>query len=105
LIPAVVISKKRDGEKLTEPEIKTFISLYAEGKLPDYQMAALAMAIFLRGMDAEETSQLTDAMIATGDTLRRVGDRQRVDKHSTGGLGDKTSLILAPLLAVILMSP
>jgi pyrimidine-nucleoside phosphorylase len=99
LIPAVVISKKRDGEKLTEPEIKTFISLYAEGKLPDYQMAALAMAIFLRGMDAEETSQLTDAMIATGDTLRRVGDRQRVDKHSTGGLGDKTSLILAPLLA------
>ncbi len=99
LIPAVVISKKRDGEKLTEPEIKTFISLYAEGKIPDYQMSALAMAIFLRGMDGEETSQLTDAMIATGETLKRVSDRQRVDKHSTGGLGDKTSLILAPLLA------
>lgn len=99
LIPAVVISKKRDGEKLSDSEIRDFVSQYAVGKIPDYQMAALAMAIFLRGMDAEETSQLTDAMIATGETLKRVSDRQRVDKHSTGGLGDKTSLILAPLLA------
>ncbi len=99
LIPAVVISKKRDGEKLAESEIRQIIFQYTEGKIPDYQMSALAMAVFLRGMDAEETSQLTDAMIATGETLKRVSDRQRVDKHSTGGLGDKTSLILAPLLA------
>lgn len=75
------------------------VSKYAQGELPDYQMAALAMAIFIRGMDPQEISQLTDAMIATGNTLQKVSDRPRVDKHSTGGLGDKTSLILGPMLA------
>ena len=99
MIPAVIISKKRDGGKLTESEIRFMVSNYAKGILPDYQMAALAMAIFIRGMDPQEISQLTDAMIATGNRLRRVSDRPRVDKHSTGGLGDKTSLILGPLLA------
>jgi pyrimidine-nucleoside phosphorylase len=99
VIPAVIISKKRDGEKLSESEIRFMVSSYAKGDLPDYQMAALAMAIFIRGMDGQEISQLTDAMIETGNRLERVSDRPRVDKHSTGGLGDKTSLILGPLLA------
>ena len=99
MIPAVIISKKRDGQKLTEAEIRFMIFGYARGDLPDYQMAALAMAIFIRGMDPEEISQLTDAMIATGNRMERVSERPRVDKHSTGGLGDKTSLILGPMLA------
>ncbi|MCE2800762.1 MAG: thymidine phosphorylase, partial [Planctomycetaceae bacterium] len=95
----MIISKKRDGEKLSESEIRFMVSSYANGELPDYQMAALAMAIFIQGMDGQEISQLTDAMIETGNRLERVSDRPRVDKHSTGGLGDKTSLILGPLLA------
>ena len=60
MIPAVIISKKRDGEKLSEAEIRFMVSKYAQGELPDYQMAALAMAIFIRGMDPQEISQLTD---------------------------------------------
>lgn len=99
MIPAVIISKKRDGEKLSESEIQFFVSNYAKGVIPDYQMSAMAMAIFIRGMDSQEISQLTDAMIETGSRLQRVSDRPRVDKHSTGGLGDKTSLILGPMLA------
>lgn len=99
MIPAVIISKKRDGGKLSEEEIRFMVSRYASEELPDYQMAALAMAIFIRGMDPQEISQLTDAMIQTGNRLARVSDRPRVDKHSTGGLGDKTSLILGPMLA------
>jgi thymidine phosphorylase len=99
VIPAVIISKKRDGEKLSESEIQFMVSNYAKGDLPDYQMAALAMAIFIRGMDSQEISLLTDAMIQTGNRLERVSTRPRVDKHSTGGLGDKTSLILGPMLA------
>ena len=99
MIPAVIISKKRDGEKLSESEIRFFVSNYAKGVIPDYQMSAMAMAIFIRGMDSQEISQLTDAMIETGNRLQRVSDRPRVDKNSTGGLGDKTSLILGPMLA------
>lgn len=99
MIPAVVISKKRDRGVLSTEEIEFMISGYARGTIPDYQMAALAMAIFCQGMEPREISDLTDAMIRTGVRLRRVSDRPRVDKHSTGGLGDKTSLILAPLLA------
>ncbi len=75
------------------------ISGYARGDIPDYQMAALAMAILIQGMEGREIADLTDAMIRSGVTLRRTSDLPRVDKHSTGGLGDKTSLILAPLLA------
>jgi pyrimidine-nucleoside phosphorylase len=99
MIPAVVISKKRDRHPLSTEEIEFMISGYARGEIPDYQMAAFAMAIFIQGMDRREIADLTEAMIRSGDTLRRVSDRPRVDKHSTGGLGDKTSLILAPLLA------
>src|SRR6185436_19291125 len=96
MTPAVVIAKKRDGLALSREEIGAFISGFARGEIPDYQMAALAMAMYLRGMTAEETAALTDAMLASG---QRLPSRPRVDKHSTGGIGDKTSLILAPLLA------
>ncbi|MEI7458967.1 MAG: thymidine phosphorylase [Pirellula sp.] len=99
MIPAVVISKKRDREQLSNDEIEFMIQGYARGSIPDYQMSALAMAIFLNGMNEREISNLTDAMIASGSRLTKVDDTPRVDKHSTGGLGDKTSLILAPLLA------
>jgi pyrimidine-nucleoside phosphorylase len=99
MIPAILISKKRDGLPLDSDEIEFMIAGYARGEIPDYQMSALAMAIYLQGMDPREIADLTDAMIRTGVRMERVSDRPRVDKHSTGGLGDKTSLILAPLLA------
>jgi pyrimidine-nucleoside phosphorylase len=94
--PALIIAKKRDGLALSREEIAAFVLGFTRGEIPDYQMAALAMAIYLRGMTAEETAALTDAMLASG---QRLPARPRVDKHSTGGLGDKTSLVLAPLLA------
>jgi pyrimidine-nucleoside phosphorylase len=99
MIPAVVIAKKRDRQELSEQEIQFMIDGYSRGSIPDYQMSALAMAIFLNGMTDREISNLTDAMIESGSTLQPAGDVPRADKHSTGGLGDKTSLILAPLLA------
>jgi len=99
MIPAVLIAKKRDGFELDTAEIEFLIAGYSQGTIPDYQMSAMAMAILLQGMNDREIADLTDAMIRSGSTLRRVGDLPRVDKHSTGGLGDKTSLILAPLLA------
>jgi pyrimidine-nucleoside phosphorylase len=98
--PSLIIAKKRDGHALTREEITGFVHGYTRGQIPDYQMSALAMAIFLRGMSVQETADLTDAMLQSGVWLvwsRR--DRPLVDKHSTGGIGDKTSLILAPLLA------
>jgi len=97
--PALLIAKKRDGEELTGEEIEAFIDGFSRGQIPDYQMAAMAMAIYCRGMTTDETAALTDAMLASGVRLPRAGARPRVDKHSTGGIGDKTSLILAPLLA------
>ena len=99
MIPAVVIANKRDRKPLSTDEIKFMIDGYARGTIPDYQMSALAMAIYLNGMSDQEISDLTDSMIASGLRLGKVGETPRVDKHSTGGLGDKTSLILAPLLA------
>ncbi len=99
MIPAVVIANKRDRQPLSSEEIEFMIDGYARGTIPDYQMSALAMAIFLNGMSDREISDLTDSMIASGAKLDKAGDTPRVDKHSTGGLGDKTSLILAPLLA------
>ena len=99
MIPAVVIANKRDRRPLSTDEINFMIDGYARGSIPDYQMSALAMAIYLNGMDDREISDLTDAMIASGSKLQQAGNSPRVDKHSTGGLGDKTSLILAPLLA------
>ncbi len=100
LSPVTVIEHKRDGYALTKEEIEYLISGYANDQIPDYQMSAWAMAVYLRGMTHQEIACLTKAMIATGDVLKPVGDAPRVDKHSTGGLGDKVSLILAPLLAV-----
>src|SRR4051812_35332922 len=98
--PAIIIAKKRDGLALTREEIGAFVNGFSRGDIADYQAAALAMAIYCRGMTADETAALTDAMLASGERLPPcVGGPPRVDKHSTGGIGDKTSLILAPLLA------
>ena len=99
-IPAVLIAAKRDGRELTDDEIRFFIRGFASETIPDYQMAAMAMAIYLNGMTERETAALTLEMLHTGQRLQWPADgRLRVDKHSTGGIGDKTSLILAPLLA------
>lgn len=95
-----LIERKRDGGTLAAAEIRALIGAYAQGELPDYQMSALAMAVFFRGMSLEETTALTEAMRCSGRVLEwPAGAPPRVDKHSTGGVGDKTSLILAPLLA------
>jgi pyrimidine-nucleoside phosphorylase len=95
-----IIRRKRDGRALTRAEIDYVVAGVTAGSLPDYQVAALLMAILLRGMSAEETSWLTDAMIQSGVRMEYPGVRGvPVDKHSTGGVGDKTSLILAPLAA------
>jgi pyrimidine-nucleoside phosphorylase len=95
-----LIRKKRDGQALTGEEIRFIVDSYAHGHLPDYQKAAWAMAVCIRGMDADETAALTDAMLHSGKILAWPDDgRPVVDKHSTGGIGDKVSLVLAPLLA------
>ncbi len=95
-----LIERKRDGGKIEAGEWRALASAYAKGHVPDYQMAALLMACYLRGLDRTETAALTEAMIASGDTLDLSDiDRPRVDKHSTGGVGDKVSLVLAPLIA------
>ena len=100
MLPQWVIEKKRDGEALSEEEIRTFIDGYTRGDIPDYQMAAMAMAIFIRGMTSEEIAILTDAMMRSGDLVDTSSlPCPKVDKHSTGGIGDKVSLILAPLVA------
>jgi pyrimidine-nucleoside phosphorylase len=96
MTPALIITKKRDGLELSRSEIAEFVQGFSRGEVPDYQMSALAMAIYLRGMTTEETAALTEEMLASGVKLAW---RKKVDKHSTGGIGDKTSLILAPLLA------
>lgn len=97
-----IISKKRDGGVLSEEEISFFVSGYVSGNIPDYQAAALTMALFLRGMNHEETVTLTEKMAASGDQLdlSRFGD-VTVDKHSTGGVGDKTTLVVAPVAAAM----
>jgi len=95
-----IIARKRDGHALTAEQIASFVRGYAGGEIPDYQMSALAMAIYLRGMDATETAALTDAMLHSGTVIDWLADSlPRVDKHSTGGIGDKVSIVLAPLLA------
>ena len=95
-----VIQRKRDGHELTREEISFFIDGYTRGEIPDYQASALAMAVFFKGMTAAETVALTESMMRTGEVLD-LSDLPgpKVDKHSTGGVGDKTSLILAPLAA------
>ena len=99
-IPSL-IAKKRDGGKLDETEIAGIVRAFTDGDMPDYQMSALAMAIYFSGMDAEVTAALTRAMLDSGEVLSypNKGSRSVVDKHSTGGIGDKVSLVLAPLLA------
>ena len=95
-----LIERKRDGGVLSDEEIHAIIAAFTRGDMPEYQMSSLAMAIFFRGMTPEETAALTDAMLHSGTMLAwNDDDPIRVDKHSTGGIGDKTSLVLAPLLA------
>lgn len=97
-----LLEAKRDGKTLATEEIKEIVSDYTTGKIPDYQMAAFLMAIYFRGLDTKETGALTLAMRDSGDLLKFPADpRPLVDKHSTGGVGDKVSLPLAPLLACL----
>lgn len=99
MTPAEVIARKRDGMTLTDAEIQFFVDGFSGGGVADYQASAFAMAVWFRGMNRAETTALTRAMLNSGSAMPRASDRPRVDKHSTGGLGDKVSLILAPLLA------
>ena len=96
-----LIQRKRDGEELGEDEISELILAYARGDVPDYQLAAFCMAVYFRGLSSRETFALTDAMVRSGKTIDLGGalGRKVVDKHSTGGVGDKTSLAVAPIVA------
>jgi pyrimidine-nucleoside phosphorylase len=98
---AELIQRKRDGDELPDEELAELILGYARGEVPDYQMAAFCMAVFFRGLSARETYVLTDAMIRSGETIDLSGElgRKVVDKHSTGGVGDKTSLAVGPIVA------
>src|SRR3954464_10138189 len=95
-----LIERKRDGARIEPGEWRALALADAKGHGPDYQMAALLMACFLRGLDRAETAALTEAMLLSGDRLEldHIG-RARIDKHSTGGVGDKVSLILAPMVS------
>src|SRR6187397_473322 len=98
---AELIERKRNGEELSAIEISELVLGYARGEIPDYQMAAWCMAVYFKGLSGRETHSLTDAMIRSGETLdlgKALG-RRVVDKHSTGGVGDKTSLAVGPIVA------
>ncbi len=100
LLPAEIIKRKRNGLSLNDEEISFFINGYTKGDIPDYQMSALLMAIYLKGMDSTETLSLTKTMLNSGVLVDfKNSPGFKVDKHSTGGVGDKTSLILGPIVA------
>jgi pyrimidine-nucleoside phosphorylase len=95
-----LIERKRDGGRVDSGELRALANAYAAGHVPDYQMAAFLMACFLRGLDRAETHALTEAMLRSGESLDLAFlKRPRIDKHSTGGVGDKVSIVLAPLIA------
>ncbi|MCF7808051.1 MAG: thymidine phosphorylase [Candidatus Marinimicrobia bacterium] len=102
MLPYQIIEKKSKGEKLSAEEINEFIEGYTAGRIPDYQTSALLMAIFIKGMDTEETLALTKSMLDSGDKMDFSAATGFVaDKHSTGGVGDKVSILLAPIMAVL----
>jgi len=95
-----LIHRKRDGEELFPEEISYLIDSYTRGEIPDYQMSAFLMAVFFAGMTDREVTTLTECMIRSGETVDLSSiNGVKVDKHSTGGVGDKTSLVVAPLAA------
>ena len=99
--PAELIERKRNGEELSQDEISELVLGYTRGDVPDYQMAAWCMAVYYKGLTGRETHALTDAMIRSGETIDMAAalGRRVVDKHSTGGVGDKTSLAVGPIVA------
>jgi len=99
-LPSEIIKKKRNKNELTDLEIQEFIKKYTDGQIPDYQMSALLMAIYFNGLSLQETLALTQAMLHSGRVMTFPRSPEfKVDKHSTGGIGDKTSLILGPVVA------
>jgi pyrimidine-nucleoside phosphorylase len=102
ILPAEIIKKKRNGGELSQQEILGFIGAYTRAEIPDYQMSALLMAIYFRGMSEKETLALTDVMLHSGAVVDLSSvSGFKVDKHSTGGVGDKASLILGPIVAAV----
>src|SRR5919109_4646487 len=100
MIVGPLIERKGDGAALSPEEWSALVAEYTADRIPDYQIAALLMAVFMRGLERQELAALTDAMLASGDRLSFDGwPTPRIDKHSTGGVGDKVSLVLAPLVA------
>ncbi len=98
--PIEIIIRKRDGYRLSGDQIKFMVEQYTAGNIPDYQMSAFLMAVFCRSMDAEETADLTRAMLDSGEKISfPASDFRYADKHSSGGIGDKVSIVLAPLMA------
>ena len=103
LLPVEIIRKKRDGEILQDSQIKDFMQAFLEGEISDYQMSAWLMAAYLKGLDYRECSSLTKVMLDSGAMLA-TSESERVmtiDKHSTGGIGDKTTMIIVPILSLL----